>query len=248
MFIWGKTLSDPILNISDLWAHYGVIPAVRGVSMDVRQGELAALVGANGAGKSTLLRAVSGLVRPSAGRISFAGTEIGARNAWDIAALGIAHVPQGRRCFAALTVEENLRAGGYRQSAARTRERMDAVFAAFPVLLEKRGQRAETLSGGQQQMLAIGRALTGSPSLLMLDEPSLGLSPVMVQELANVLRKLVRDFSTAVLLVDQNSRLALKISERAYLMSMGGIVASGPSAEVAAVVQSTYLGSTGAAG
>ncbi len=247
MFIWGRTLSDPLLSISELWAHYGVIPAVRGVTMEVRQGELAALVGANGAGKSTLLRAVSGLVRPSAGRIGFAGAEIGARNAWDIAALGIAHVPQGRRCFAALTVEENLRAGGYRQTAARMRERMDAVYAAFPILAEKRRQFAETLSGGQQQMLAIGRALTSSPSLLMLDEPSLGLSPVMVQELANVLRTLARDFSTAVLLVEQNSRLALKISERAYLMSMGGIVASGPSTEVAAVVQRTYLGSAGAA-
>ncbi|WP_109793443.1 ABC transporter ATP-binding protein [Minwuia thermotolerans] len=238
--------SELALEIQGLHARYGVIPAIRGVDLQVGRGELVTVVGPNGAGKTTLLRVLSGLHPPAEGKTSFFGRDTASLSSWQLAKLGIAHVPQGRRCFAGLTVEENLVVGGTRLSKREAARQMDGVFNTFPALHEKRRQWAEELSGGQQQMLAIGRALMSAPEVLLLDEPSLGLSPVLVQEMANTLRRLAREVDAAVLLAEQNTRLALKVSARAYVLRGGQVVLEGKSEKIADDVQKAYLGETGA--
>jgi branched-chain amino acid transport system ATP-binding protein len=242
------TTSDHALRVEGVWVRYGVIPALQGVDLSVRPGEVVALVGPNGAGKTTLLRAISRLERVCEGRIEAAGTRLDGLPPWDVAARGVAHVPQGRRCFPALTVEENLEVGGYRLPLAQARVMRDAVFAAFPALVAKRRQLASELSGGQQQMLVIGRALMSSPKLLLLDEPSLGLAPVVVQELETTLADLTRTFGVAILLAEQRTSLALKVARRAHVIRAGKIVLAGESAAIAPDVRQAYLGSVATAG
>jgi len=240
--IWAMTRNDIVLEVRALEVRYGIIPALRGVDIEVANGELVALVGPNGAGKTTLLRAISGLQLASAGAIRLDRTDITRLSPWEIATLGVAHVPQGRRVFPALSVEENLTVGGYRLPSREVRGRLETIYSTFPILVSKRRQMAAELSGGQQQMLVIGRALMLAPRLLLLDEPSLGLSPVIIQEMASTLRNLVTSFGTAILLAEQNTRLALKIAPRAYVIRAGKIVLEGESAVIAKDVQQAYLG------
>jgi len=233
-----------MLVLSGVSAGYGAVPAIAGVSLDVREGEAVGLLGANGAGKSTTLRAISGLVRPSAGRITFLGQEITDLPPYRITALGIAHVPEGRQVFPELTVKENLEIGAYIPAAKAERRRsLDLVFTIFPVLAERRQQLAGTMSGGEQQMLAVGRGLMLKPRLLMLDEPSLGLAPVMTDVTFAKIEE-IRAMGTAILLVEQNVSRALGLVDRAYVLESGRIIMEGTSAELAnnQQVQAAYLG------
>ncbi|GAC1486246.1 MAG: ABC transporter ATP-binding protein [Acetobacteraceae bacterium] len=232
------------LAIEGLVVCYGRTDAVKGVSLDVPAGQVVALIGANGAGKTTLMRAVSGLVRPRAGRIAFDGREIAGWPAHRIAAAGLRQVPEGRQCFAELTVAENLALGAYlvpdRAEIARRRE---AALARFPRLRDRLGQFAGSLSGGEQQMLAIGRALMGAPRLLLLDEPSMGLAPLFVEEIFAIIAGLRRD-GTTILLVEQNASAALEVADHAYVLETGRIVLAGPAAQIAAdpAVVAAHLG------
>jgi len=230
--------------LSGVSAGYGAVPAIAGVSLDVREGEAVGLLGANGAGKSTTLRAISGLVRPSAGRITFLGQEITDLPPYRITALGIAHVPEGRQVFPELTVKENLEIGAYIPAAkAERHSSLDLVFTIFPVLAERRQQLAGTMSGGEQQMLAVGRGLMLKPRLLMLDEPSLGLAPVMTDVTFAKIEE-IRAMGTAILLVEQNVTRALSLVDRAYVLESGRIIMEGTSTELAnnKQVQAAYLG------
>ncbi len=231
-----------MLEVRGLESHYGRIPALKGIDLAVAAGELVALVGANGAGKSTLLRALSG-VQPASGSIVFENRDISAAPAEHRVRLGIVQVPEGRQVFAPLSVEDNLRLGAYRRGRDRTGASLDRVFGMFPVLAERRRHAAGTLSGGQQQMLAIGRALMGRPRLLLLDEPSMGLAPRLVAEIFACVRAL-RAADTALLLVEQNARAALAIADRGYVLETGRIVLAGSGAELLAdeSVRSAYLG------
>ena len=234
----------PLLDVDDIEVTYGKARAVNGATVRVRRGSITALVGPNGAGKTTLLKAVCGLQPLRAGEIRWDGTRIDGRPSREIAALGIAHVPEGRRVFGKMTVLENLRLGAYlRREAADIKRTLDFVFAAFPRLKERKAQRAGSLSGGEQQMLAIGRALMASPTLIMADEMSQGLAPVVVQE---VYRRLldVNRRGVTILLVEQNARLAFTLAQFVYVMEQGRVVLEGPSAEVGASehVQKAYLG------
>jgi len=234
----------PLLDVDDIEVTYGKARAVNGATVRVRRGSITALVGPNGAGKTTLLKAVCGLQPLRAGEIRWDGTRIDGRPSREIAALGIAHVPEGRRVFGKMTVLENLRLGAYlRREAAHVKRTLDFVFAAFPRLKEREAQRAGSLSGGEQQMLAIGRALMASPTLIMADEMSQGLAPVVVQE---VYRRLldVNRHGVTILLVEQNARLAFTLAQFVYVMEQGRVVLEGPSAEVGASehVQKAYLG------
>jgi len=228
--------------VSGLESRYGRIPALKGVDLGVRAGELVALVGANGAGKSTLLRALSG-VQPASGKIVFEKTEIHTLPPEARVALGIVQVPEGRQVFGPLSVEVNLRLGAYRRARSGAGRSLERVYAMFPVLAERRAQAAGTLSGGQQQMLAIGRALMAEPRLLLLDEPSMGLAPRLVAEIFACVRAL-RAADTALLLVEQNARAALAIADRAYVLETGRIVLAGSGAELLAdsSVRAAYLG------
>jgi len=231
-----------MLEVSGLEARYGRIPALQGIDLRVDAGELVALVGANGAGKTTLLRALSGVV-PASGRISFQKRNIEDEAAERRVALGLVQVPEGRQVFGPLCVEDNLRLGAYRRGR-RTQERtLERVYALFPVLAERRRHAAGTLSGGQQQMLAIGRALMAEPRLLLLDEPSMGLAPRLVAEIFGCVQRL-RAADTAVLLVEQNARAALAIADRAYVLETGRIVLAGTGQALAADpgVRAAYLG------
>jgi branched-chain amino acid transport system ATP-binding protein len=221
---------------------YRTIRAVRGVSFDVRRGEVVALLGANGAGKSTLLRAVAGVLRPDRGRVRFDGTDITGWASHRVARRGLRLVPEGRGLLARMTVWENLLMGQYARGAGTPRD-LEAALERFPVLRQRRGQVASTLSGGEQQMLAIARALVGRPTLLMLDEPSLGLAPRLVQEIFAVVAELKREGVTIVL-VEQNARQALAVADRGYILETGQVALSGPAAELAAgdEVQRAYLG------
>jgi branched-chain amino acid transport system ATP-binding protein len=234
-----------LLEIRDLFVAYGHIEALKGISLDVEEGEIVALLGANGAGKTTTLRAVSGLLRPRAGSIRLAGEEVTGQRAHRIVAKGLGHVPEGRRIFPALTVEENLNLGGYllRHRPAELAARRQRVYDTFPRLLERRNQLAGTLSGGEQQMLAIGRALMTAPKVLALDEPSMGLAPLLVRAIFGILEEIRRQ-GTAILLVEQNARQALRIADRAYVLETGRITLSGPARELARDprVQAAYLG------
>ena len=234
----------PLLDVDGLEVSYGQARAVNGASVKVGRGSITAIVGPNGAGKTTLLKAVCGLQPIRAGRIRWDGTRIDGRASREVAALGIAHVPEGRRVFAKMTVLENLRLGAYlRNDPAEVAGTLDMVFAAFPRLKERETQRAGSLSGGEQQMVAIGRALMASPKLIMADEMSQGLAPVIVQEVYRRLLEVNRQGVT-ILLVEQNARLAFKLAQFVYVMEQGRVVLEGPSAEVAASphVQNAYLG------
>jgi len=232
-----------MLEVSALESRYGRIPALKGIDLTVSAGELVALVGANGAGKTTLLRALSGVQPVSGGRVRFDGADITAMAPERRVRLGIAQVPEGRQVFGPLAVEDNLRLGGYTRSAAESAQMLERVYAMFPVLRERRQAPAGTLSGGQQQMLAIGRALMARPRLLLLDEPSMGLAPRLVEEIYARVQDL-RAADTAIFLVDQNARAALKIADRGYVLETGRIVLSGSGVELLANerVQAAYLG------
>lgn len=234
----------PLLHIESLEVRFGAVRALKGVSMDVRQGEVVALVGANGAGKSTTLRTISGLSRPRSGSISFAGKSIGGRQAAQIVRLGIAQSPEGRRLFGALTVAENLRLGACtRTDRAEIAADTERLFALFPILKQRWRQLAGTLSGGEQQQLALARALMAKPRLLLLDEPSLGVAPLLVRHIFDALGELKRQGMT-MLLVEQNIKLALELADRAYVMRTGSVVLSGSSAELrdSDRVAQAYLG------
>ncbi len=218
-----------LFHISDLTVHYQSVAALKGISLGLEEGDIVTLIGANGAGKSTTLRAISGLARPSSGEISFEGRRIDGMRPEQIVALGIAHVPEGRRVFPSLTVLENLSTGAYlRRVREGVAADLEKVFHHFPRLTERRKQLARTLSGGEQQMLAIGRALMARPRLLLLDEPSLGLSPVMVQEIARIVLDINRS-GVPVILVEQNAELALRLARYGYVLETGTIALHGES-------------------
>jgi branched-chain amino acid transport system ATP-binding protein len=233
-----------LLTVRDLEARYGDTRVLRGVSFEVADGGITTILGANGAGKTTTLRAVCGMVR-TAGEITFDGRRIDGRATEDVVRLGVAHVPEGRGTFVQLTVEENLRLGAYaRRDVRHLATDLDRVCRYFPVLAERRRQVAGTLSGGEQQMLAVGRALMLRPRLLLLDEPSLGLAPLVVREIFRIIRTINREERVSVLLVEQNATLALGLADHAYLMETGTVVTSGPAAELRQndAIRRAYLG------
>ena len=233
-----------MLALSGVSAAYGSVPAVSDVSMMVGDGEAVGLLGANGAGKSTTLRAISGLVRPTSGTITFFGRNVASLPPYKVTELGIAHVPEGRQVFPEMTVKENLEIGAYIPSAKAERSRtLDLVFSIFPVLAERRRQLAGTMSGGEQQMLAVGRGLMLKPRLLMLDEPSLGLAPVVTDATFQKIQE-IHAMGTAILLVEQNVSRALALVQRAYVLESGKVILHGTSAELAnnKQVQAAYLG------
>ncbi len=233
-----------MLEIKDIHVYYGAIHAIKGVSLTVRQGEIVTLIGSNGAGKSTTLRTISGLLKPKEGDILFEGESIAGRPAQSIVKLGISQVPEGRRIFANMTVMENLELGAFtRDDADGIEADMNMVFERFPRLLERKEQAAGTLSGGEQQMLAMGRALMSRPRLLLLDEPSMGLAPLLIREIFNIIVD-INKTGTTVLLVEQNANMALSIAHRAYVLETGRIALSGGAKELAASeeVRKAYLG------
>ncbi|QAZ68927.1 ABC transporter ATP-binding protein [Solidesulfovibrio carbinolicus] len=233
-----------MLEIRDLHVHYGGIHALKGVSLDVPKGSIVTLIGANGAGKSSTLRAISGLVKNKRGRISWNGTDISTKNPVDIVKSGIVMSPEGRRIFAHLSVLENLRLGAYsRSDEAGIAKDIDWVFELFPRLSERRNQKGGTLSGGEQQMLAVGRALMAAPELVMLDEPSLGLAPLIVKEVFDIIR-MINAKGMTVLLVEQNAYAALKVAHQAYVLEVGTITLSGTGEALIADdrVREAYLG------
>ena len=234
-----------LLEVKDLELAYGQVAVCRGISLRLDRGEIVALIGANGAGKSTTLRAIAGLLPPRAGTINFSGKDVTAMASYERSKLGIALVPEGRRVFPFLTVRENLELGGFnvRNDAAKIRQRLDGVFTMFPRLSERTGQNAGTLSGGEQQMLALGRAMMSEPQLLCLDEPSLGLAPIVVQDIFQKIRA-INAAGTSVLLVEQNARHAFETASRGYVLQTGSVIASGSCAELKANprVQEAYLG------
>ncbi len=233
-----------MLDVQNIDVFYGDLQALWGLSLDVRQGEIVALIGPNGAGKTTLMRTISGLQRPARGSITFDGAPLHTLNAHQIVERGIVLVPEGRRLFGSMTVLENLEIGAFtaraRQSKAQT---LQSVFDIFPILAERRQQVARTLSGGQQQMVAVGRALMGLPRLLMLDEPSLGLAPIVVEQIFDVVRK-VNQSGVTVLLVEQNARAALELADRAYIVDQGRVVGQGAGSDLLndENVRQAYLG------
>ena len=232
-----------MLSISGLIAGYGGITAIKGIDLEVNEGEIVTLIGSNGAGKSTTLRAISALIRPRAGVISFRGKAIDRLKPHEVVALGISQVPEGRGIFARLTVRENLSLGAYQRKDGEIGADMERAFTLFPRLRERSSQAAGTLSGGEQQMLAIGRALMARPKLLLLDEPSMGLSPILVETIFSTIREIQRQGST-ILLVEQNAAMALEIADRAYVLESGVITLKGSGAELAKddSVRRAYLG------
>lgn len=233
-----------MLKVEDLSVHYGVIEAVKNVSFEVNEGEVVTLIGANGAGKTSILRTISGLVRPSSGKISFLGNEIQRVPARKIVADGLSQVPEGRHVFAGLTVMENLEMGAFlRNNREENQANLKKIFARFPRLEERKNQDAATLSGGEQQMLAMGRALMSQPKLLLLDEPSMGLAPIFIQEIFDIIQDIQKQ-GTTVLLIEQNANKALSIADRGYVLETGKIVLSGTGKELLASeeVKKAYLG------
>ena len=233
-----------MLSVTDLHVYYGAIHALKGLSLEVRAGEIVTLIGANGAGKSTTLRTISGLIAPRSGDISFEGSSIAGQRAHEIVRSGISQVPEGRRIFADMTVMENLELGAFtRSDADGIAADTEMVFGRFPRLKERRTQLAGTLSGGEQQMLAMGRALMSRPKLLLLDEPSMGLAPLLIKEIFSIIEDINRE-GTTVLLVEQNANMALSIAHRAYVMETGRITLQGAAKELAASedVRKAYLG------
>lgn len=233
-----------LLEVENLNVYYGAIHALQGVSFNMEEGEIVTLIGANGAGKSTTLRTISGLLRSRGGFIKFKGMDISMMPAQQIVRLGASHVPEGRKIFAPLTVKENLMMGAFtRTDPAEIQRSMDRVFTSFPRLKERIGQLGGTLSGGEQQMLATGRGMMSRPTLLMMDEPSMGLSPILVEEIFSIIKE-INAQGTSILLVEQNASMALSISHRAYVLETGRIVLSGSAKEIAEnpQVKSAYLG------
>ncbi len=233
-----------MLSIENLEVYYGAINAIKGISFDVEQGEIIALIGANGAGKTTILHTITGLVGAKRGSIKFGGRELTKTPAHKIVSMGMAHVPEGRRVFAQLSVYENLMLGAYtRKDKAEISGSLENVFKRFPRLEERRGQSAGTLSGGEQQMLAMGRALMSKPSIILMDEPSMGLSPLYVSEIFDIIQEINKS-GTTVLLVEQNAKKALSIANRAYVLETGKIVLSGDAKELMNndSVKKAYLG------
>lgn len=232
-----------MLKVSGLDVHYGAVQALHGVDLEVRQGEIVTLIGANGAGKSTVLRAVSGLVAPSKGSITFEGNAIAGTKPHILVKRGIAHAPEGRGIFASLTVDENLSLGAYTRNDSAIADDREKALALFPRLRERLTQAAGTMSGGEQQMLAIARALLARPKLLLLDEPSLGLAPIVVQTIFDVIRT-INASGTTIVLVEQNAHMALEVAHRAYVLEVGRVVLTDAAAAVAKspMVQKAYLG------
>ena len=232
-----------ILKVEDINVYYGAIHAIKDISFEVNEGEVVTLIGANGAGKSTTLQTVSGLLHSRTGSVEFCGENISHLPSYKIVEKGLAQVPEGRRIFLQMTVQENLEMGAYTQSLSGIDADLEAVFKRFPRLEERRKQIAGTLSGGEQQMLAIGRALMSHPKLLMLDEPSMGLAPILVEQIFDIIRELHAS-GTTILLVEQNAQMALSVADRAYVLETGRISLSGTGAELAASdsVRRAYLG------
>jgi branched-chain amino acid transport system ATP-binding protein len=235
--------SDPLLSVTDLVAGYAATEILRGVDLTVQPNEIVAVLGANGAGKSTLNRVLSGVLRPWRGSIRFAGAPIERAPPADIVRRGLIHVPEGRRIFPNMTVRENIDLGAFRRARARRAENRERVFAIFPRLAERQSQRAGTLSGGEQQMLAIGRGLMAEPSLLILDEPSLGLSPLLVEELFALIRRIHAE-GVALLLVEQNVVQSLEVAQRAYILDNGRFVLEGSADQIRSdpALKRAYLG------
>ncbi|WP_425061464.1 ABC transporter ATP-binding protein [Sporomusa carbonis] len=233
-----------MLKVDNINVYYGAIHALKGISVEVNQGEIVTLIGANGAGKSTTLRTISGLLKPKTGKIIFEGQDIAGAAAQNIVKLGISQVPEGRRVFANMTVLENLELGAYlRSDAQEIKADMDNVFTRFPRLAERRSQLAGTLSGGEQQMLAMGRALMSRPRILLLDEPSMGLAPLLVKEIFSIIKD-INATGTTILLVEQNAHMALSIAHKAYVLETGRITLSGDAKELAESeeIRKAYLG------
>lgn len=233
-----------MLEVKDLNVHYGVIHALKSVNMEVRQGEIVSLIGANGAGKTTLLHTISGIQKKTSGDIFFEGHSLHKVAAKKIVSMGVTQVPEGRRIFSGMSVYENLMMGAFlRKDKDGIKADLESVYQRFPILGKRSGQDASTLSGGEQQMLAMGRALMAKPKILLLDEPSMGLAPILVKEIFRIIKD-INEQGTTVLLVEQNARMALSIADRAYVMETGKIVLSGTGAELAdsADIQKAYLG------
>jgi branched-chain amino acid transport system ATP-binding protein len=233
-----------MLEIKNLDVHYGVIHSIKNVSLEVKQGEIVTLIGANGAGKTTILRTISGLKKPTGGTVTFEGTDITNLSAQDRVRLGISHVPEGRRVFYSMTVLENLQLGAYlRRDKAGINRDLELVYRHFPILADRKRQLAGTLSGGEQQMLAMGRALMSNPRMLFLDEPSMGLAPLFVQEIFDIIKS-INASGTTIFLVEQNARLALQMADRAYVLETGSVVISGTGHELmqSDEIKKAYLG------
>ena len=233
-----------MLEVKNLEVYYGVIQAIKGISFEVNEGEVIALIGANGAGKTTTLQTITGMLQPKAGEIIFEGKDITKVPAHKIVSMGMAHVPEGRRVFAELSVYENLKLGAYtRKDKKEIEETLARVYKSFPRLEERKNQLAGTLSGGEQQMLAMGRALMSKPKIILMDEPSMGLSPIFVNEIFDIIRA-VSESGTTVLLVEQNAKKALSISDRAYVLETGTITMSGKAKDLLEdeAVKKAYLG------
>ena len=232
-----------MLTVKDMNVYYGSIHAIKGVSFDVQKGETVTLIGANGAGKSTILQTISGLLRSKSGSISFLDSDIGTVAPHNIVKRGLAQVPEGRRIFLRMSVQQNLEMGNYTQDKATMNERLEDVFTRFPRLKERRKQLGGTLSGGEQQMLAIGRALMACPTLLMLDEPSMGLAPILVEQIFDIIKEL-HETGVTILLVEQNASMALSVADRGYVLETGKIVASDSAEKLLndEAVRKAYLG------
>ncbi len=233
-----------MLEVKNLSVHYGMIQAVRNVDFKVNEGEIVSLIGANGAGKSTILKTLSGLIHPSEGEIVYLGENIASTSAKKIVEKGLVQVPEGRHVFPGLTVKENLELGAFlRKDKEGIQKDMEAVFERFPILKERKDQDAQTLSGGEQQMLAMGRALMSRPKLLLLDEPSMGLAPIFIREIFKIIQE-IQKTGTTVLLIEQNAKMALSISNRAYVLETGSVVLSGTGQELleSDEIQKAYLG------
>ena len=233
-----------LLEIKDLRVHYGMAEALKGISVSVEEGEIVALIGANGAGKTTTLRTISGLKAPTSGEIWFRGKRIDGIPAHKIVKLGIAHIPEGRIVFAPMTVLDNLKMGAYlRKDKQQVARDLNAMYEHFPVLKERHNQLAGSLSGGEQQMLAVARALMASPQLLLMDEPSMGLSPVLVEEVGNIIKD-IHKTGIGIILVEQNARMALELANKAYILAVGSIILEGDAKELAndERVKKAYLG------
>jgi len=233
-----------ILNVANLNVHYGAIHALKDVSFNLNEGEIVCLIGANGAGKSTSLNTISGILRPTSGSITYHGEEISTVTPQEIVRRGLIHVPEGRRIFASMSVRENLEMGAYGQrDHAAVKERMEAMFARFPRLRERRNQAGGTLSGGEQQMLAIARGLMAAPQVLLLDEPSMGLSPILMEQIFDIIRE-INESGTSIILVEQNALMALSIADRGYVLDTGRVALAGPADDLLhdPLVISAYLG------
>jgi len=232
-----------MLEVRDLQVHFGVINAIKGITFHVPEGEIVTLIGANGAGKTTTLRTISGLKKPTAGTVTLEGADVTGLSAQGRVAKGLVQVPEGRRVFPEMTVLENLELGGFLRRNVVAAD-FDEIYHRFPVLAERKKQLAGTLSGGEQQMLAMGRAMMAKPKVLLLDEPSMGLAPLLVQEIFDIIVQINKESGTTVLLVEQNANMALQIAHRAYVLETGSVVLSGPAAELAQTdeVKRAYLG------